>query len=174
LTLDADGFGPDGLSRVHIVQFVAIGAIATSSREYFLHEAIRHELVTVLRCVLFARIALGDAPFQRSQSRSVVHEANEVSRGGGRKRVRSNARRGEPPDFFANDGGSDKVSPRSFLTVASARTNLPIAPVLRFGRRCSRSSWKALPHMALQSMAFLLRLSWASPPVVSTPHADLG
>ena len=58
LTLDADGFGPDGLSRVHIVQFVAIDAIATSSREYFLHEAIRHELVTVLRCIPFARIAL--------------------------------------------------------------------------------------------------------------------
>jgi hypothetical protein len=108
LMLEADGFGPDGLSRVCIVQFVAIGAIATSSREYFLHEAIRHELVTVLRCVLFARIALGDAPFQRSQSRSVVHEENEVS-GSAREWARSNARRGEPPDFFVNDGGSDKV-----------------------------------------------------------------
>jgi hypothetical protein len=110
LMLEADGFGPDGLSRVRIVQFVAIGASATSSREYFLHEAIRHELVTALRCVLFARIALGDAPFQRSQSRSVVHEENEVS-GSAREWARSNARRANRQTFSSTMAARIK-SPR--------------------------------------------------------------
>jgi hypothetical protein len=64
-TLAADSFGPDGLLRVPIIQFVAMGAIATSSRGCFLDEAIRHESVTMLRCVLFGRIVLRKTPFQQ-------------------------------------------------------------------------------------------------------------
>ena len=80
------GLGPDGFSRVHIIQFVAVGAIVTGAQGFFLHEATCHESVTVLRGVLFGRIALGNATFQQSHSRSLIDEEPEDSCGISRKR----------------------------------------------------------------------------------------
>jgi hypothetical protein len=79
------GLGPDGFSRVHIIQFVAVGAIVTGAQGFVLHEATCHESVTLLRGVLFGRIALGNATFQQSHSRSLIDEEHEDSCGVSRK-----------------------------------------------------------------------------------------
>jgi hypothetical protein len=50
LTLGAHSFAPDIFSRVHIKQFVAIGAILTGAQGLCLHEAVFHESVIMLRC----------------------------------------------------------------------------------------------------------------------------
>jgi hypothetical protein len=43
LMLGTHSFGPDGLSRVHVIQFDAIGMIVTGAQGLFLYEAICHE-----------------------------------------------------------------------------------------------------------------------------------
>jgi hypothetical protein len=70
LTLGAHSFVPD-ISRVHIKQFVAIGTILTGALELFLHEAVCHESVIMLRGVLFSRTNLGNAMFQQKAEQRV-------------------------------------------------------------------------------------------------------
>lgn len=82
----------------------------------------------MLRGVLFGRIALGNATFQQSHSRSLIDEEHEDSCGVSRKRARSNAE-WRAPRFRQS-------LPKSFRTVVNARTNARIALVLRFGGRC--------------------------------------
>jgi hypothetical protein len=55
-------------------------------RDFFLHEATCHESVSMLRGVHFGRIALGNATFQQSHSRSLIDEEHEDSCGVSRKR----------------------------------------------------------------------------------------
>jgi hypothetical protein len=71
LTLGAHSFVPDIFSRVHIKQFVAIGAILTGAQGLFLHEAVCHESVIMLRGLLFGRTSLGNAMFQQKAKHGV-------------------------------------------------------------------------------------------------------
>jgi RNA polymerase sigma factor (sigma-70 family) len=90
LTLGAHSFAPNIFSRVHIKQFVAIGAILTGAQGLFLHEAVCHESVIMLRRLPFGRTSLGNVPAE-SQARSLTDEESEDSSGIGRRRTHSNA-----------------------------------------------------------------------------------
>jgi hypothetical protein len=58
--LGAHSFGPDMFSRVHIIQFVAIGTIVTGAQGFF-SARIRDHVARVL----FGRTVLGNATFQK-------------------------------------------------------------------------------------------------------------
>ena len=82
------GLGPDGFSRAHIIQFVAVGTIVTGAQGFFLHEATCHESVTMsawrpLRSNSSRQRNVPAEPFTRQL---LIHEEHEDSWGVSRER----------------------------------------------------------------------------------------